>query len=612
MEARCVMGGSHSESDHVTLVREKVRLLDVVSKKIKLIKRGSNHYVGLCPFHSEKTPSFHVNCSNDMFYCFGCGVHGDVVQFVSDIDGLSFREAIEYLAQVYGVSLPAKAGRGEADFLYELMDYAARWFVEQLSKSPTALSYLRSRGIDEKTIRKFRLGYVPVSGIKTCFASSQISFEKVRDAGLLTKNFQDCLYNRLVFPICSATGRVIAFGGRSVSDKHSPKYLNSAENALFKKRESLYGLHLALAAAKKLGRIIAVEGYMDVLILSQLGISNVVGLLGTAMTEAHLRHMWDIVPEVVVWMDGDGAGMNASVKIAHLALSIIKSGHSIRFVTSPQGKDPYDVCVNLGPDTAKGLVDHAKLLSEFVWDYELARANIASSGKVVPEQCMALEQRIREYTSEIRDVHIAKYYKSFFYQQIKALQREQYNGRGAPHGSARAIEQGLRSSRLGGVSLQACAGENYQMRVIYTIVECPRLLYDVTVFEQFASLDFADDMRPLQQHIVDIREAHGGELSKADLIGELCSRRADFEPALRSIQEKMSAIGCAFGTKGCSDADVEKRARREWEKLMLSRQLSEIQEQIVKLRLEGRYDIALNLSEHAKEVDDRLRSLWRC
>ncbi|ACZ49354.1 DNA primase [Anaplasma centrale str. Israel] len=607
------MSGSYQESDHVTLIREKVRLLDVVSKRIKLIKRGNNQYVGLCPFHAEKTPSFHVNCSNDMFYCFGCGVHGDVVQFVSDIDGLSFMEAIEYLAQVYGVSLPAKSGRGEADSLYELMDYAARWFVEQLSKSPAVLAYLKARSIDDRTVRKFRLGYVPVSGIRTCFASSHIGFEKVRDAGLLTKNLQDCLYNRLVFPICSATGRVIAFGGRSVSDRQTPKYLNSAENVLFKKRESLYGLHLALASAKKLGRIIAVEGYMDVLILSQLGISNVVGLLGTAMTEAHLRYMWDVVPEIVVWMDGDDAGVNASIKIAHLALSIMKSGQSVRFVISPPGKDPYDVCVSSGPDSAQALVEHAKLLSEFVWDHELARANIPSSGKIMPEQCMVLERRIQEYTSKIQDAHIAKYYRNFFYQQIKALQREQYHGKGGTsHGSARAIEQGLKSSRLGGVSLQACAGENYQMRVIYAIVECPKLLYDVTVFEQFASLDFTGGMQALQQHIVDIREMHGEELSKADLVRELCSRRADFEQVLRSIREKMSAIGCTFEVKDGSDGDVEKRARREWEKLMLSKQLGEIQEQIVKLRLEGRYDVALNLSEHAREVDDKLRSLWRC
>ncbi|MCU7611479.1 DNA primase [Anaplasma capra] len=603
------MSSSHSESDHVTLIREKVGLLDVVSKKIKLIKRGVNHYVGLCPFHSEKTPSFHINCDNGLFYCFGCGVHGDVIQFVSDIDGLGFKEAIEHLAQTYGVNLPAKSRNREVDFLYELMNHVARWFGEQLSKSQVALSYLKMRGIDERTARKFRLGYVPASGIKMCFASSQISAEKLRDAGLLTKNFQDCLYNRLVFPICSATGRVIAFGGRSVSDGHTPKYLNSAENILFKKRESLYGLHLALAHAKKLGKIIAVEGYMDVLMLSQLGINNVVGLLGTAMTEAHLRYMWDIVPEIIVWMDGDSAGVNASIKIAGLALSVMKPGQSIRFVVAPHGKDPYDVCVALGADLVKDLIVQAKPLSEFVWNYELTRVDVSSSGQMVPEQYVMLESKMQEYTSKIRDASIARHYRNFFYQQVRALQREKYNKNSKFNNDARAIEQELRSSRMGGISLQSYVEESYQMRVICAVIGCPKLLYDTAIFEQFASLDLVGDMKLLQQHIVDIIETHSVELSKEDLIGELCSRGNNFESLLRSMQHNMSAMGCEFAAVG---EEVETRARKEWEKLMLSKQLEEIRGQIVKLRLEGRYDIALNLSEHAKEIDDKLRGLWQC
>ncbi|MGN7678296.1 MAG: DNA primase [Anaplasma sp.] len=610
------MSASHSGSDHVTLIREKVQLLDVVSKKVKLAKRGSGQYVGLCPFHSEKTPSFHVNCSNGLFYCFGCGVYGDVIQFVSNTEGLEFKEAMEYLAREYSVDLPKNSGSGEADSIYGLMDYVARWCVWQLSRSRTALSYLKSRGVSEETIRKFKVGYVPSSGLKSCLLSSEVSTEKVKSSGLLTKNGQDCLYNRIVFPICSASGRVIAFGGRSLKESHVPKYLNSAENILFKKRASLYGLHAALASAKKLGKIVVVEGYMDVLILSQMGIENVVGLLGTAMTETHLRNLWDMVPEIVVWMDGDGAGVSASVKIANLALSIIQSGHGIRFVTPPEDKDPCDICNSLGADAAKNLVEKAQLISEFIWGYELHRMGIAA-GKVMPEQCMMLEGRIRDYTSKIRDVNISRYYKSFFYQQIRALQRgERSDGSRNWGGNMNAIAHDFRSNRLGGISVQACAEEHHQMRVIYTLIGCPELLYDATVFEQFAGLDFTGDMRLLQQHIVDIVEAHEGRLSKQDLVAKLCARDTKFEQILHSVQQKMLATGYAVAASSGGDSNegegTEGHVRKEWEKLMLSKQLSEIQDQIVKLRLEGRDEVALSLSDHAREVDDKLRSLWRC
>ncbi|MGN7661401.1 MAG: DNA primase [Anaplasma sp.] len=609
------MGASHSGSDHVALIREKVRLLDVVSKKVKLAKRGSGHYTGLCPFHSEKTPSFHVNCSNGLFYCFGCGAYGDVIQFVSNTEGLGFKEAMEYLAREYCVDLPKDSGSGETDSLYGLMDYVTRWCAWQLSRSRTALSYLKSRGVSEETIRKFKLGYVPPSGLKSCLLSSELSMEKVKDTGLFTKNGQDCLYSRIVFPICSASGRVIAFGGRSLKESQVPKYLNSAENALFKKRMSLYGLHAAMAPARKLGRIIVVEGYMDVLILSQMGIENVVGLLGTAMTETHMKNLWDMVQEIIVWMDGDGAGVSASVKIANMALSIIQPGQGIRFVMPPEGKDPCDICDSLGADAAKGLVEKAQLISEFIWRHELSRIGIAT-GKVMPEQCMMLEGRIRDYTSKIRDANISRYYKSFFYRQIRALQLgEKSGGSGNWGGNINTVAHDFRSSRLGGISVQACAEEHHQMRVIYTVVGFPELLYDATVFEQFASLDFTGDMRLLQQHIVDIVEAHEDRLSKQDLVAKLCARGASFERMLHSVQQKILATGCAFaaGSGGSEEGeDIGWHVRKEWEKLMLSKQLSEIHDQIVKLRLEGRDEVALSLSDRAREVDDKLRNLWRC
>ncbi|MDB1135377.1 DNA primase [Candidatus Anaplasma sp. TIGMIC] len=609
------MHSTNSTPDNVTLLRSKVRLIDVVSAKIKLTKRG-NSYVGLCPFHPEKTPSFNVNCDNELFYCFGCGAKGDVIQFVSDTEGLDFKQAMQYLAELYGVELITHRSDEEAQdlSLCSLMDKAVIWLSQQLCESKVALSYLRERGITDGTIKRFRLGYVPAGGIKTYLLSLGIGIEKIQDAGLLSRNGQDCLYNRIIFPICNYMGKVISLGGRSINPEHTPKYLNSAENALFKKRESTYGIHLALGHAKKLGSIIVVEGYMDVLILSQMGVHNVVALLGTAMTEFHFRNIWSIVPEIIVWLDGDHAGLKASVKIAHLAVSMVKSGQSVRFITGQEGKDPYDVCVTHGVEFVKNLIENAKLLSEFIWEYELVNHGIVSD-RVKPEQCMMLENKMREYTSAIQDSSVARHFRNFFYHQMRALQN--YRKPGFRTGNNYSKIQGDASvahNRLRGVSLQVCAEENCQMRAMYIVIECPKILDDKVVFEQFAGMDLSTnaDRGLLQQNIVDIKSRGESSSTKQSLLEQLCLRGAQFKKVVDEITNFMCNTGCAFLTNKNCDEDTVKLAKREWEKLMLSKQLSDIHQQIVKLRLEGRNDLAFNLSEHAREIDEKLRNLWQC
>ena len=610
------MPGDNLSTDNVTLLRSKIRLIDVVSEKVKLTKRGGNHYIGLCPFHGEKTPSFNVNCDNDLFYCFGCGASGDVIQFISDTEGLDFKQAMSYLADKYGVELIVRKGddRDRAkDSLLFVMEKATSWLSQQLCESKIALGYLKERGIDENTIRKFRLGYVPATGIKSHLLSLGESIEQVRETGLVSKNDQDYLYNRIIFPICNFSGKVIAFGGRSLSQGHVPKYLNSAENTMFKKRESMYGLHLALGHAKKLGRIIVVEGYMDVLILSQMGIHNVVGLLGTAMTEFHLENIWGIVPEIIVWMDGDNAGLKASVKIANLALSQIRSGRSIRFISRLTGKDPHDICVENGIDYVQNLINESRLLSEFIWEYEISSCGIKD--EVKPEQCMMLEGKIKDYILKIKDSHVSKYYKVFFHQQIKALQN--YRGSNADISAKKRVLPRERrvdaKNRLQNMSLQVCAEENYQMRVLYTVVSCPSLLDDSDIFEQFAGLDFnSEEKRELHQHIVDIKSVSEGVLSHDHLIEQLKLRGKNLEKSVTFLMKDMANVGCSFMTQGMDCKETERLAKLEWEKLMLSKQLSEIHKQIVRLRLEGRNDVAFSLSEHAREIDDKLRNLWRC
>lgn len=605
------MQGSSAITDNITLLRSKVRLIDIVSEKIKLIKRGGSHYVGLCPFHSEKTPSFSVNCDNNLFYCFGCGATGDVIQFVSDTEGLDFKQAMISLAERYGVELIVSKSDEEApDSLCNIMEKAALWLSSRLQESKIALDYLHNRGISDSTIKRFRLGYVPSAGIKTYLLSLGISVERIRDVGLLSKGGQDCLYNRIAFPICNSIGKVISFGGRSLSPEHTPKYLNSAENALFKKRESMYGFHLAQGTAKKQGKMVVVEGYIDVLILSQLGVHNAIGLLGTAMTEYHLKSIWSTVPEIIVWMDGDYAGLKAAVKIANLAMGIMQFGQSIRFVSGVAGKDPYDVCMEKSADAIHSMIDNAKLLSEFIWEYELSNSGMGT--KIVPERCMMLENKLKEYVAKVRDHRVSKYYRNFFYQQVRELQRGKGNGSRFSSGNVRTRAAAPMNDRMKNVSPKLCAEDSYQMRVLCTIVECPQLLDDSSVFEQFAGTDFdSHDRKTLQQQIVDIKGVDN-IFSKQDLIQKLQARGGNFEKILQDLLSASASIGFSLSVPGLSEEALEKLAKQEWEKLMLSKQLSVIHEQIVKLKLEGKDDIAHKLSEHAREIDDKLRGLWLC
>ncbi|MGN7619125.1 MAG: toprim domain-containing protein [Ehrlichia sp.] len=239
---------------------------------------------------------------------------------------------------------------------------------------------------------------------------------------MLNSQNQDYFYNRVIFPICNSTGDVIGFGGRSTVDTQNPKYLNSRGSFLFsKKEENLYGSHFAVREVRKQGRIIVVEGYMDVLMLHQVGIGNTVGLLGTSMTTEHLMYLWEITSEIIVWMDGDVAGRIASIKIASLALSLIRPGCIIKFVDVITGGDPYDVCTKETPGSISSILDSAKLLSEFIWDYEFSKI-VSNSSSVMPEECVMLEARVKCYIEQIGDSNVAKYYKKYFYSKIYDLQ----------------------------------------------------------------------------------------------------------------------------------------------------------------------------------------------
>ncbi|CEI85535.1 DNA primase [Ehrlichia minasensis] len=583
----------------VDIIKSKIKLSDVIGQRVKLTKRG-NSVIGLCPFHGEKTPSFTVNDEKGLYYCFGCGANGDVIQFTSDINALDFKSAVNYLAEMYGIDLPKSTNKKSS--LIPLLDAATLWFERQLFANHVAMEYIKSRKIFNDTVKKFRLGYAPAYGLSKYLLSHGFNVNDIRSVGLLNSQDQDYFYNRIIFPICNSSGDTIGFGGRSIVDTQNPKYLNSRGNVLFQKRENLYASHFAVREAKKQGKIVVVEGYMDVLMLHQIGVCNVVGLLGTSMTSEHLRYLCEITSEIIIWMDGDVAGKMSSIKSALLALSLIRPGCVVKFVDVFAGMDPYDVCMNGGIDSVNSLLDSAKLLSEFIWDYELAKVS-TDKNSVMPEQCVILEARIKHYLDQISDGNIAKYYKKYFYSQIRDLQYK--SDKSKYLNTNRSIDRV--SNKLKYINDEFLLEEYNQLRVVYVIMEFPELLDDPIIFDQFSRFSIKNkDVYKLRQNIINVKVTLCDHvISKEILLLEL--KKNNLESVIDFVSSKISASSFMSIQNREHSIDISKK---EIEKIMLLDNLQCIQAEILDLRLQGKRDLAEKLSSQAQEIDNRLRELW--
>ncbi len=363
-------------------IRDSVDIMDVVSRYVTLSKAGHNHR-GLCPFHEEKTPSFTVTPARQMFYCFGCGVGGDVFTFLMRKEGLGFLEAVGELAEQASVSLPRHASgeglpvqAGQRKRLVALHDLARTWFQRNLhdpGKGRPALDYLAGRGLEPGTVDEFGLGYAPSSwdGLTRYLTGQGASSSDLEASGLVVSKDSpgasksgrsyDRFRGRVMIPIDDLRSNVIAFGGRVLADD-TPKYLNSPDTPLFQKGRSLYGLHKARAAAHSLDSLLLVEGYFDVLALYQAGIRQVTAPLGTALTAGHAALLRRFVTTVVLTFDGDAAGTGAVLR----ALDVFRdSGITVKVVVMPQGHDPDSYVRAYGADGFRALQDCAVTLLEF-------------------------------------------------------------------------------------------------------------------------------------------------------------------------------------------------------------------------------------------------------
>jgi DNA primase len=401
------------------VLRDRVPISDVIGRRMAWDQRKTNvargEYWGCCPFHREKAASFHCMNPIGRFHCFGCGQAGDHFKFLIELEGLSFPEAVELIADMGGVPLPAadpasEKRAQERTSLLGVMELATRFFEDRLQSADgtKARAYLQERGLSERTIETFRLGFAPDSrsALKEFLTGKGVAIEQIEACALVVHGpdirvSYDRFRERIMFPILSPREKVVAFGGRTMSPDASAKYLISSDTLLFRKGENLYNRTRARVASSRgrgNGGVVAVEGYMDVIALHQAGVENAVAPLGTVLTRKQLELLRRMAPEPILCFDGDEAGTRAANRAADLALPGIKPGRGIRFALLPNGTDPDDLVHDGGREAFDSAIQQARALSEQIWIREIGGGRFDT-----PESRSELEARLRQIGNVIAD-----------------------------------------------------------------------------------------------------------------------------------------------------------------------------------------------------------------
>lgn len=407
-------------------LRSRLSIADVIGQKVKLTKRG-REYIGLCPFHHEKTPSFTINESKGFYHCFGCGAHGDIIRYLMEAEGLPFMDAIKKLADRAGLQMPTFSKESQEQSqkrksLYEIMDMAAAFFEKNL-RMPIGSAgwryFKEKRGLSDETIAKFRLGYAANNnGLKALLLSKGVSEQDMADLGLIAvpedKNrpSHDFFRDRVMIPIMDKQGNVIAFGGR-IMDNSQPKYLNSPETPIFNKRRILYNMTYAREPAYQKKRLIICEGYMDVIALDSFGFDYATAPLGTALTEEQILEAWKVCPNPTLCFDGDSAGVKAAIRSIDRVLPILRAGYSVNYIFLKEKKDPDELLHTLGPQVFEQYLERAKPLVDILW--HKCKMNKDTN---TPEQKALIEKETFEEVSKIKDAQIRSYYMQEMKQRI--------------------------------------------------------------------------------------------------------------------------------------------------------------------------------------------------
>jgi DNA primase len=480
----------------ISEIKNRTDIVELISDVVSL-KRQGNGFVGLCPFHSEKTPSFSVNSERGMFHCFGCGEAGDAFDFLMKHGGMSFYEAAKDLAGRSGVEIPQPDMSPEErdrlqirENLYSVNRLAADYYYHMLHRTPEgqkAMAYLAGRGISPEMMEAFQIGYAPAAwdGLLRFLGRKRQDLRFARDAGLVIprKNgpgYYDRFRDRIMFPILDAGKRVLGFGGR-VLDDGLPKYLNSPETLIFNKRRSLFGIHRAKASAKESGRLYVVEGYFDVVALHQHGIDNAVATLGTALTEEHIRQGFS--KTVFLVFDADAAGVKAAIRGAGLFL---KWRIDTRIMRLPKGEDPDSFIFKAGPEGFKKIASEAKGMVDFIMEDAIQRFGSEAEGKIrtIGELSQILatinDGLVRSvYAKEVSEkVGVPEAAVLREIQKISALESERRN---AAMGSQGSVEVGASFNRSADAapSRQSFEINRFESMIIEMMLNCPGVWQEV-------------------------------------------------------------------------------------------------------------------------------------
>lgn len=525
-------------------IRDRVPISTLIGTRVPFDRKKSNSsrgdFWGCCPFHGENTPSFHCEDRKGRYHCFGCGVSGDHFNFLMELEGLQFPEAVERVADMAGVPMPARdpemeQREAQRSTLYDVMNLAAAYFEAQLqaANGAKARAYLRDRGLSATTQQTFRIGYAPDSrnALKEFLASKGVSKEQMEACGMVVAGpdipvSYDRFRDRIMFPIEDLRGRIIAFGGRAMSPDAPAKYLNSPETELFHKGRVLYnGLRARKASQPQGGQpakpVVVVEGYMDVIALAQAGIGQAVAPLGTALTDDQLNLLWRMSPEPVLCFDGDQAGLRAANRVVDLALPVLKPGQSLHFALLEEGKDPDDLVKAQGAQGFRAVLDDAKPLADMLWMRETMGGTFDT-----PERRAELETRLREITQKITDEDIRRHYgqemrdraQQFFGRgrktggwnknnsgNGKGNQFGQFGQRGGGTGRLTISDSLARSTLVKGgrTGSGSVAPPLRETAILMTLINHPRLVEDD--FETMAALDLEhEQLRQLHLAMLDV------------------------------------------------------------------------------------------------------------
>ncbi len=572
-------------------LRTRLSLSQVVGRKVSWDQRKSNPGKGdmwsPCPFHQEKTASFHVDDGKGYYYCFGCHAKGDAISFVRETENVSFIEAVEILASEAGMPMPARDPRAQVQAdkrsqLAEVMEQAVQFYRMQLrtGQAEQARAYLDRRGLSAQALERWEIGFAP-EGWQVLWdhlRGKSIAEDLILDAGLAKPSQKggkpyDTFRNRIMFPIRDPRGRAIAFGGRAMDPNDAAKYLNSPETELFDKGRNLYNLGPARQATGKGQPLVVAEGYMDVIALSEAGFGSSVAPLGTAVTEQQLQLMWRVSDEPIIALDGDTAGLRAAMRLIDLALPLLEAGKSLRFALMPKDQDPDDLLRAQGPEAMQALLDQARPMVSLLWQRE-------TEGKVFdsPERKAALDKVLREKIKVIRDASLRGHYG----QEINQLRRALFAPKGGySEGFTPTGKSGFRPGQKGGRAFVPVAptqqtqssalaatdaADDIHMRettILAVLIAFPQILpdFEIRLEDMPCSrpdlaalravlLRNTDPDRPLKQVISDELGPAALEnlLSQRHVAVIPCLRRADdLELARMTLAEEFSKLDAARG-----------------------------------------------------------------